>query len=234
MNVPDVLGGVEVPASEESFYVNTAQIGLAVGVLDGFSLVPTLGGILALDLFADADFLFLPGSEGYVRNVGAWGVGGRLGILRESFTAPGITVSVAWRNLDRVQIGELAERDPFEMDLCLSARSLRIVAGKDLFGLGLLAGLGWDRYVSDVSLELAPAPSPSGEGTAAGDVTRARDLGTTRRLLFGGASMTFLVIQISAEVGWGEGFGDLPGRESGGFDPEDSTFFGGVAARITF
>ncbi len=236
LRAPDVLGEGGAPAPEESTTVTTVQGGVVLGVFDGFSAAPTLGGILALDLLGEVDFLFLPGSAGFGGNSLSWGIGARLGVLRESFTVPGITVSAGWRSVAEVGFGDPGSGSPVDglegpggMEFDLEITSVRALLGKDLLGVGLLLGGGWDRYVSDVLLAVADPDGAMDPGVATAD-----GIANTRWLLFGGASRTFLVAQVSVELGWADGFHGPPGRGSGGFDPGRGTVFGDLGFRITF
>jgi hypothetical protein len=107
------------------------------------------------------------------------------------------------------------------------------MVGKDLWGVGVLAGVGWDRSGGDATVRV---PDPGGElpqGTEASLVSF--DESSTRRLLFLGASRTFLTLQISGEIGWAEGFNDaFPDRVGNGrFDPGSASYFGSFAFRLT-
>ena len=93
-NMPDILAGGTGAAGENTVYAYGVKGSVAVGILNGFSLMPTVGGILSLDLLVSGDLIFLGESDGFQGNEGLVSVGGRIGILRESFTLPGVTVSV--------------------------------------------------------------------------------------------------------------------------------------------
>jgi hypothetical protein len=128
-----------------------------------------------------------------------------------------------------VEFGDPAQGDYADLDFDLSATSVRAVASKSILSLALLAGAGWDRYTSDVALNAVdPVSAATGQASASG-------FSTSRVVYLGGASMTFLVLQISGEVGWAGGSDSSPvGRAASGFDPESGTLFGGVALRLTF
>ena len=61
---------------------------------------------------------------------------------------------------------------------------------------------------------------------------------SSRRLAFVGASRTILALQLSGEIGWGEGFeptfSALPTPGPGSFDPSSGSYFGSLAVRLTF
>ena len=229
LGIPQILDGTGAPAPEESFFVPSGQLGIRAGILDGFSLAPTIGGIFSLDLFADLSWAWLPEDQGFLGNALGYGIGARIGVFRESFTLPGVSVSVTRHSMGSVRFGDPAQGDHAYLDFDLSANSLRAVASKYILSLGLLAGVGWDQYSSDVALiAVDPVSAATGQASASG-------FQTSRVVYFAGASMTFLVLQISGEVGWAEGSDSGPaGRASSGFDPESGTYFGGVALRLTF
>lgn len=198
---------------------------LAVGLFDGFFLAPTVGGILSLDALAGAHFLGLPGGSGFDRWRMGYSVGARLGVLRESFTLPGLAIAARYAGVGPAVRGPLkgSERERAQVDL--RATSLRATVGKELRALGFLAGAGWDRYRSD--------PVVSLPGDPGGGLTGRRDT-RDRTVYFAGVSMTHLVLQLSGEVGWSPGREDgLPFMESG-FDPAGAGIFGSLGFRLTF
>lgn len=226
LKAPDVLSG-NAPADENAFFAKSIQFQGVVGVFNGLSIAPTVGGIASLDLMVSASLAFLPGDEGFEDSRGSYGIGARLGILRESFTLPGVTVSVMHRDGGTVRLGDIAAGDPAELAWDMRSTSVRATVGKTLFGLGLLAGYGADWSVGDVSFTVNDSGTGS-IGTAASD-----DFTVRRNVYFGGASMTFLIIQASFEVGWADAFDAVPGR-SGGFDTGTNSYFGTLGFRITF
>jgi hypothetical protein len=210
-------------------YLPVVGVSGTVGLSDGLSLASSVGGIFSIDLFGNYLWLFPSGEDGFRRQLGAWGLGARLGLLRESFVTPGISLSLAYRSLDKVDWGRLAEGDPLQVSLSPDATSLRAVVGKDFMGIGLVAGVGWDRY-SAAGLALVQDPGSESVGDLPAD-----GLKSDRRLFFLGGSMTFLVLQLSGEVGWAEGFREsYPPGESGRFDAGSKGYFASAGLRVTF
>lgn len=232
LHLPGLREGARTPTVDRTSTVSAFHLNGAVGVYDGLSPMPTVGGILAVDLLGSAGVVLLPDSEGFDEAATSYGIGARVGVLRESFTLPGVTLSAVQRWTGRVRLGSLDDGDAGEADFDLSTTSIRATAGKDLLGVGLLAGVGWDRYASDVRIaardaRVAGAPPLLGEAAADG-------FSTSRTVVYGGASLNFLVLQLSAEGGWAAGYDPVAGRSDGGFDPEGGTPFGSVALRLIF
>jgi len=232
-SIPVLEGGSTLPRGEETLTVSSGQISGTLGIFDGFFLAPTMGGVLSLDLSTSANFISAPRSQGFQEGLMGWGVCARLGILRESFSLPGISFSAYHRWLGRTGIGDVDAGDPVQARFDVQITSIRGIVGKDLWGVGVFGGLGWDRTGGDAILRI---PDPGGElptGVPASLVSW--DEVSERRLMFLGASRTFLALQLSAEVGRAEGFDpNLPGRVGGDFDPGATSYFGSLALRLTF
>ncbi len=224
--LPDLFDtGSELPR-ETTFVLPALQVGVAVGAFDGFSIVPTVGGVLSLDAFGSTSLLFLPSGEGFDGNVSALTLGLRVGIVRESFTLPGVAVSISHRSFDTVRLGSAT--GPWGgVELAPGVTSVRATVGKDLLSIGVLAGVGEDWYSGRTTLQLREE---------SGDVVSATDgsYDHSRSLIFGGVSMNFLILQASAEVGWARGFSTVPGQEGSAFNPAAGTLYGSLALRLTF
>ena len=225
-NMPDILAGGTGAAGENTVNAYGVKGSLAVGVLDGFSLMPTVGGILSLDLLASGGLVFLGESDGFLGNGGLLSVGGRLGILRESFTLPGVTVSVMRSFGQHVDWADAANNEQIDADI--STTSLRAILGKDFFTLAVLAGIGWDWDRGEIGVQVPDPSMPGGQGIA-----MMEGLTTRRTVYFAGVSITRLVYQFSVEGGWAEGYDPMPGY-SGAYDPSAITPFVSVAARFTY
>ncbi|MDP2959374.1 MAG: hypothetical protein Q8N53_23345 [Longimicrobiales bacterium] len=220
--LPDLADPGSEPSRQATFVVPAVHAGIAVGVFDGFFLMPTVGGFLSLDLLAQTTVVFLPTGDGFDGRASSWGVGARLGILRESFTLPGISVSVTRRDLGPIRFGDPLGSGGGAVEVDPTVTSVRTTVGKDLLSIGLLAGAGWDRYSGGATLRPAGVPAVSD-----GSFTHARTV------FFGGASMNFLVLQLSAEAGWGSGLGVVNEYRGAPFDPTRGTAWGSLAFRLT-
>jgi hypothetical protein len=226
VSLPDLYDtGSDLPR-KTTFVIPSMQAGVGVGLFDGFSVLPTVGGILSLDLFASGSVLFLPSGEGFQGGAGALTLGGRLGIFRESFTLPGVALSVSRRSLGSVRLGDAT--GPWgSVELAPRVTSLRVTVGKDLLGVGVLAGAGRDWYGGRATIQVR---EEGGNVVSASD----GDYGHARSVVFGGASLNFLILQVSSEVGWAHGFSAVPGQDGSVFDPTAGTLYGSLAFRLTF
>lgn len=222
--LPDLQDPGSEPSRKADFVVPALHGTVALGLFDGFFLAPTVGGFLSLDLLGQASVIFLPTGEGFDGRAAAWSVGARVGVLRESFTLPGVSVSVSRRDLAPIRYGGSAGSEGGSVDVDPTVTSVRATVGKDLLSVGVLAGMGWDWYGGTATL------SP---GTASSAAFFAEGFDHRRTLLFGGLSMNFLVLQLSAEMGWARGFSPVDGYRGAPFDATAGTPFGSLAFRLT-
>lgn len=248
----DDVAGIPAPALS-----GTASI----GVYPGVSVAPTVGGVGAVDLLGSAAWLplrtfdvegFRAGSPDF-----SFGVGARLGLLRESFTMPGVSVSLMYHRLDRLRFGDVCEEpglggvglqgdgydaafgpclggagDPGEFEVDLSTWSTRGAVSKRLLGLGLTAGVGYDRYASDVGFGLR-TPCPVDAGSNCYFRASGMELDSGRWSGFLNGSFSLLVATLGAEVGWLQGDRPIQGFPAASdFDPRDGAFFGSLGLRI--
>jgi hypothetical protein len=220
--VPDILRSGS--GTSRGHLLSAFMLDAATGITPGFSPLPTVGGVASLDAVASTGFLLTPGDfSGSAPFV--WGVGVRLGLLRESFTMPGASVTAMWRGAGAVHYGDPSlQRTNAFASAASSGPSVRAAVGKRLFGVGLTGGLGYDSWRGDVAW--------SGDGAA--DL-RVRGHLSSRRTAFANLAWTFLVLHAVAEGGWISGPDLLPGldRTAAGLDPSRGGFFGGVALRLS-
>jgi hypothetical protein len=231
--MPALGVGNPLPRGDASFTFPAAHLHGSVGLFNGFSPAPNVGGVLSLDLNGSAHLVRVPKGKGFQDNLLGLGAGARLGILRESFNLPGVSLSAYHRSLGRSGFGSLEGGSPAEARFDLRVSSLRGVVGKDVRGVGLFGGTGWERYAGDVRIGVTDGrpdlPGTPTEASATGN------LSSKRRLYFLGASMTYVILQLSGEGGWAQGFGtQLPDRVVGDFDPAAASWFGSLAVRVTF
>ncbi len=209
------------PRETRSTFV-AGRLTAAAGIFDGFSLAPTVGGVGSLDGVLTLRVVRLPGSDGFSGTAASVGAGVRLGVFRESFSLPGVTLTAIHHRPGTIRYGDLEETGR-RMVLEPRVTSARLEVGKDMLAMGVIAGAGLDRMSGRARIG---ARTGTQEG-AAGPVS----LTQTRRYLFAGLNYTWLVTQVSGELAWS------PGRGVG----EDvevpagiRTDAGGLQAALTF
>jgi hypothetical protein len=222
-----------------SFVAPSLAATASVGLFSGLDIAPTVGGIGALDLLASASWLplnvidsgeFQPSTADF-----SYGGGLRVGLLRESFTMPGASISVMHHRLGTVAFGEVCSgpiastttgsgytleegecvpANPFalgpgdmgEFRFDLSSWNGRAVVSKHLLGLGLSAGIGYDHFSSDLTTAIR---TPHGAFGGPPRTFYARvsdvDLSQSRWSAFVDGSFSILVATFAAEAGWQQG-----------------------------
>ena len=225
-DMPDILADGAALPGKSTVVAYGMKATVVAGVLDGFSVLPSVGGFLSLDLLASLNLVWLQESDGFTENEGLISVGGRVGLLRESFTMPGVTLSLVQHYGSELSWGGGGDADA-QLDTDMVTTSLRATVGKDLFALALQAGAGFDWQKGDFGV-LVPDPGvPGGQGVAV-----AQGVTTRRPVYYVGASLIRLVFQVSLEAGWAGGYDDLPGYQ-GAYDPGSITPFANLALRLT-
>ena len=220
--------------SEIEDFLPSLNIDATVGIFEGIGLLPTVGGFASFDLIGSVGTVGISEDEGFSEGrVSSWALGARLGILRESFTAPGISVSGMYRRISGQSFGsqQLAPEDAFFDIEGLRVLSLRGVVGKRIVVLSALAGVGYDKYNSDVSFALN---NPSLTGPSRFDFS-VEDFSNDRLTAFGSLYYTVLVLSVVGEAGWQSG-NDLgvplpAGRTS---LAEKGAFYGSLIVRVSF
>jgi hypothetical protein len=205
---------------------------LAVGVIDGIPTFETVGGVGSVDLLVSLGTINLPSDAGFrTRSPFTFGAGARVGIVRESFTVPGISVSAMYRRIGAFSAGQALQPPGGAQSSGAhvradgtSAWSLRAGIGKRIALFGVTAGLGWDRTSSDIAADVA-----AGAGTVS-----VEDNGFTSSssMVYGGLLWTRLVYGLSAEFGWQRANGAIEDGRTPSSDAQGGGFFLSLAGRI--
>jgi hypothetical protein len=218
-SLPDLT---EAPARDRRRAFLAGRITAAAGVFDGFSPAATVGGMGSVDGVATLRVVRLPTGAGFSGSAASLGAGVRVGILRESFTLPGVTLTAMHHRVGTVRFGEL-EAHGARTVVEPRVTSLRLEAGKDMLALGVAGGVGWDRTTASARVEA----SADGEAGFAGP-GRLRE---NRRSLFLGVNHTWLVTQLAGELSWSPGRSpDTPLTGSGPYEVGR----GSLQASLTF
>ncbi|MBI4545489.1 MAG: hypothetical protein HY703_09860 [Gemmatimonadetes bacterium] len=190
--------------------VGSLQADVSIGVFNGFSLAPMVGGVGAVDVLGSV--AFIPkiervGIQETIRNIGG---GLRVGVLKQGLLAPGVSVTGMYRRMSDVSFGPdtLDAGHPGNFRSDLQTVSLRAVASKGILMLDFAVGAGYDRYSSDVAfgwfLECGKndcKKANNGKSIAAtGQVSG--ELQTNAWNVFGDVALNLLLLNVVAEVGY--------------------------------
>lgn len=259
--VPDVIdsdgrsgavGELEVVAPALSGVV-TAQL------FPGFTASPILRGIGSLDLIATLTWLPFDafGADRFVKGSElSYGVGARLGVLREGFVTPAVSLSVIRRALGDLEAGDVCRDEvatisdtggqfDFQLGACAGSGdaaeyafdlvdwSGRAIIGKHLLGLGLAAGVGYDTFRSDLRFGLETDCPSSVPGRCFARVS-GLETETDRWSAFANTSLSATVFTVATEVGWLQGSDPVRGFDEARsqFDAGRGTWFGSVGVRV--
>jgi hypothetical protein len=197
MAVPPLLDGNRQRAERTLLPAFSAQT--AVGVFQGWSPLPTVGGVGSVDLVGSVSLAALPSGHGFQdRTALGWSAGVRVGALRESFTLPGVSLTATYGHSSSVTLGdpELRTSDGFTTG-GISDLGATLAVSQRISALRLTAGVAADRYATDARIGYRWGD----DATAVIDQVRVT---TDRRSWFANAAWTFLVFHATAEVGWQE------------------------------
>lgn len=230
---------------------------ISIGVFNGFSTAPGVGGIGGVSLLGSVSYLpFSLLTDGFDEADVSYGIGARIHILDESFGTPGVSLSVMRRQLPEVAFGDVCpggiesvggpsientqyggcagDGDVGEFSFDLTDWSTRLVASKRLLGIGATLGVGYDSYQSDIGFGFRGEEVIS--GTDLVPVFRVSDevFESDRWAVFGNLSYTLLVVTLGLEAGWQQGTAPISGFDDlqGDFNPKDGTWFASLGMRL--
>jgi hypothetical protein len=230
---------------------------LALRIFPGVQMAPGLGGIGGLSVLGSVAVLpfDLFDTEGFDDSDVAYGIGGRVNILDESFQVPGIALSLMRRSVSGVAFGDICAGgltgvtgsgspefgecatggDTGEFSVDLTSWSTRLVASKRLLGMGATLGVGHDSSDSESSFGFRGTNPVLESGPTPAFRVRDVELESSRFTAFANLSFTLLVASVAAEAGWVQG--DSPVADfdelQSGFDPDDGSWYGSIGIRVS-
>jgi hypothetical protein len=252
VRIPDILAaelGATAERVNQALGIPAPALGttISLGVFPGFDAAPGVGGLGSLDVLAGATWLpfGLVDTDGFSRSSPfAWSAGGRIGLLRESFALPAVSVAVLHRGLARTSFGHvcratllpdeeicLGPGDVGEFSFDLRDWSTRFAVSKRFLGLGAAGGVGYDRFSGDVGYAVR---YPMAAGTARVVRVDPVRIENDRWSVFGNLAYHFLVSSVVLEAGWMQGGTPVPGYGVRDFDPRSGVWFGSLGGRIGF
>ncbi len=232
--VPDILtypDDTASPLGTRSFAVPMPQLNLSVGVFGGYEMTPSLGGLLSVEVIGSLGSLILPGGKGFANDAAGYGLGARIGVLRESFTAPGISLSGTYRWFGRIQFGDVEDGSDAEFGMDVSVFSFRAGVSKSFVALGLAFTLGYDAYDSDVDIAIIdPAAATANAVIPVIPEDDRGDLDSGRWSAFVDASYIVLFLNFVGELGWQEERTVVTSRDR---ELQAGNFFGSIGVRLS-
>jgi hypothetical protein len=200
----------------------------SVGVVQGWSPAPTVGGVLSMDVLATLGVAPLPRGRGFQNTAVGWSAGTRVGLLRESFTLPGVSITTTYGRSNVVGFGDPAAdiHDGFARG-SISDLGATLAVSQRISALRVTGGLSQDRYTSSarIGYQGRDALGPTRRVEASGRLT------TDRRSWFANASWTTLIFHGTAELGWQQ----IPRPEGlpAGVRLDPTGWWGAVAFRVS-
>jgi len=210
--------GAGAPDGSASGTVPSFDFDVNVGLFSGFSPWATVGGLASIDLLGSVGVARTP--DRFDGSPFGWALGARLGILRESFTAPGLSLSATYRRFGETSFDGGAVN--YTVDGA-SMWSLRGAIGKRIGLFGLTGGVGYDLLSADAILNI--------DGPLSSSTLQDDDLEARRWTAFANAGWTFIIFSVTGEVGWqqgGDGEDGSPAANAFGA----GAIYGGIALRI--
>src|SRR5690606_3423386 len=129
-HIPPIIGTDHTPA----FWSIGADA--SIGIFNGFMLLPTIGGFGSIDALGSFGVLSVPEGDGFETDSPVtWAIGARVGIRRESYTAPGVSVSAMYRSLPDLAYAQDSTASFANDDQ--SVMTYRATVGKRILGVGL-------------------------------------------------------------------------------------------------
>lgn len=199
-------------------------VGVYNGLDGGFLSVDVLGSIQPLP---DVDRVQITGAVARVGRVAfGLGAGVRVGLMSDSGSSPGLSISLMRRDLPRVQYGNVGDGDDYSYSVNLAAWNARLAISKRVKFFDFAAGVGWDRYFGTARAEIANL-----NGGVPEPPIKIR-LSDQRWMLFGNTGLTFGPMRLVGEAGYQSGKDQDLTTEFEDFDTTKGKWFGGVGLRV--
>jgi hypothetical protein len=233
------------PMATSKFPVGALQGDVQLGLYNGLSLGP-IGGLGSVDLLGSVSFIPAIEETGLADHIINWGVGARVGILRQGLLMPGVSVSGMYRNMGEVSFGSVDDGDPAEFATDLSTISLRGALSKGFLAFDFAAGGGYDIYTSTPRFDFelfCPLERCGTPTTARPTEEITGEMQTAAWNLFANAGLSLLVVSIVGEVGYQKATdvitaadlqeAGLPEQQPTAEDLGGGRFFGSIGVRFT-
>lgn len=233
-SLPDL--GSESAGDERDAVATAVRLGLVKTLFNGVAAGP-VSGVGSIDLLVDG--AVLPAAGQSRKTATSIGAGVRLGLIRETFATPGVAVTAMYRSVGRQEYGHLCpipdvacdDSGVGEASFGVRDVSGRLTVGKRVGPVGLLGGVGIDRFSTSGGQVVFFGNTVEGPDR----ISLSMDRHDTRWSFFGNLSYGLLVGSLVAEAGYmtgGEPSIVFDG-DAGMYEAGKGTPFGSLALRIT-
>ncbi len=230
---PATTGAVSSDYAVRSQWVAAPVLDAAIGLFRGIPLAGTYAfGVDALVNVAyipsvEEDDLSIEVPDGSFK----FGVGGRVGVLAETFLTPGIAVTWLRRDLPTLNFFGRVSGDDLEVrNARVETTAWRVVAGKNFSVFGLAVGGGRDRYdtSADAQVTISRVVPP-----VTSSVVAARQV-LDRTNLFANATLNLPALRLVAEVGRVSGGHIVTYNSFSGERADDPRTYASLGLRVTW
>lgn len=115
-----------------------------IGIMEGTTFSPGIHGIGSVDLYLRLGKLYTNGYNS--SDAGFWGLGTRIGVLRNSILTPAVSLCMGYSRTGKFNLSEVIYgRHPGSGETDISTWSFRCDVSKNFFFLTPLAGIGLNR-----------------------------------------------------------------------------------------
>jgi len=185
---------IEDPArsvGQLDFVLPTATATLALGVTRGADVSTGFTGFGSVDLLARVGVL---ATREDIEDTGLiYGLGARVGIVRDRLVVPAVSVTVLRTWSDDLVHGEV---DDVRYEADIGATSLRVDVSKSFLLVTPYLGAGIDRTDIEATYTI-----PADRSNAGRPIENAIDEESTHGRVYGGVGLNFLLLDVTVEVG---------------------------------
>jgi hypothetical protein len=231
----DPAGAVQSDVATSRQFAGSPSVDLSFAVFPG---IPTqLTNMFGVDLLAGMSFLptFSPDGGRVEPSSGSarLGYGVRLGVLQEASGSPGVAVTYMRRGVPTSDVIVRTDRsDTLRVNgMQVDVDSWRVVVAKHFISLGIVAGIGQDRY--DATGAGAVVLDPAGSRQSLPEPLALRQT-VNRTNAFVSASMSFPYLRIVGEFGTAFGGGAETYNRFADHAADDAITYGTLGLRLGF
>lgn len=185
------------PSGTTDFFLPTAGISAAVGILDGVDSGGAIGGLGSVDVMGRVGLI--TARDEIEDSEKRYMVGARLGLLRESGILPAVSLSLARSWTDEIAYGE---PDDVSFRGEVAVTSVRAEIAKRFLLVAPYAGAGIDRTRIEASYSIPADLSTSGQ-----EIRGSVEPSSSHHTVYGGLDLSLLALTASVEAGVYDGGG---------------------------